>query len=164
MNILVIGAANEPGKEIVHLVLNAGHEVTAFVRDPANYSIRHQNLFVCQGDIHFPESLSEAVAGQEMIIINADSLHTDDEGMRNVVKAMKENNVNKLIVFFSKKKSFFTQLISKTGMNRKKNQVIPETDVIVESGLAWTLIKTFRLSCLASYILQPSPKAGTLSE
>ena len=44
MKIIVFGATGGTGKEIVKQGLNAGHEITAFVRNPAKVAIQHPQL------------------------------------------------------------------------------------------------------------------------
>src|ERR1700730_3428654 len=48
---IVIGATGGTGRQLVHQALALGHEVTAFVRDPARLQIAHANLRVAKGDV-----------------------------------------------------------------------------------------------------------------
>ncbi len=51
MRILVIGASGGTGREIVKQALEAGHDVTALVRNPAKFSLAHEHLTVARGNV-----------------------------------------------------------------------------------------------------------------
>ena len=50
MRLAVFGATGRTGKPLVEQALNAGYEVTAFVRDPSKLATKHERLTVVQGD------------------------------------------------------------------------------------------------------------------
>lgn len=60
--VIVFGASGRVGRSLVDQALDAGHEVTAFVRDPARLGRTHERLRVVQGDIYRPRSVVEALA------------------------------------------------------------------------------------------------------
>jgi uncharacterized protein YbjT (DUF2867 family) len=51
MKIIVFGASGGPGIEIVKQALDHSHEVTAFVRNPAQVAIQPPKLKLVTGDI-----------------------------------------------------------------------------------------------------------------
>jgi nucleoside-diphosphate-sugar epimerase len=51
MKIIVFGATGKTGLQVVRQALDAGHEVTAFVRDPARLQIHHPHLRVAVGQV-----------------------------------------------------------------------------------------------------------------
>ena len=62
MKILVFGASGGTGLELVEQGLEAGHDMTAFVRDPARIAdIQHANLAVIKGDVLSMEDVGRAV-------------------------------------------------------------------------------------------------------
>ena len=68
MKILVIGASGKTGHEVVRQALAAGHEVTAFVRDPSRLELREPRLTVATGDARSVDDLRRALAGQDAVI------------------------------------------------------------------------------------------------
>lgn len=101
MKVLVIGAGGNTGRLIVARCLNAGHRVTALVRDPARVPAR-ENLRVLRGDVLDRASLESAISGQDAVVFAAgtgnlkpSTLRT--EGARNVVAMMEQLGVQRLI-------------------------------------------------------------------
>jgi len=68
MKILVMGASGKTGHEVVRQALAAGHEVTAFVRDPSRLEVREPRLSVVKGDARNADDLRRALAGQDAVI------------------------------------------------------------------------------------------------
>lgn len=68
MRVLVIGATGKTGHEVVRQALAAGHEVTAFVRDPSRLQVRDPRLTVVRGDVRSEGDLKRALAGQDAVI------------------------------------------------------------------------------------------------
>src|SRR5437588_2338714 len=68
LRLLVIGATGGTGREIVQQALGQGHEVTAFVRDPAKLQIEHANLRIVKGDVLDYTSVESAMRGQEAVL------------------------------------------------------------------------------------------------
>src|SRR3954470_13733842 len=66
--LLIIGANGGIGRQCVEQALDAGHRVTALVRNPANLSLMHQNLEVVQGDLLQSGTFEKYLAGNDAII------------------------------------------------------------------------------------------------
>jgi putative NADH-flavin reductase len=102
MKLVVFGASGASGRQIVEQALDAGHEVTAFVRNPAAFNINHPKLKVIQGDALDAASVSQAIAGQDAVLsaigINRRSIITTcTDSTRNIINAMKEHGVRRFI-------------------------------------------------------------------
>ena len=65
MKLLIFGATGATGRQLVEQVLQQGHEVTAFVRNPAKVTTKHEKLKVVKGNILDCASVGSAVAGQD---------------------------------------------------------------------------------------------------
>lgn len=103
MKIAVFGASGGTGKHVVELALAAGHEVVAFVRDPAKLAMNHDNLSAVQGDIQNAPQVEAAVNGVDAVVSTlGPSRNVPDyqieRGTRNIVAAMKKKGVRRLIV------------------------------------------------------------------
>jgi uncharacterized protein YbjT (DUF2867 family) len=68
MKIVVIGATGATGKLVVAEALARGHEVVAFVRDPARVAQTDPCLSVAQGDAFDPMTTSAALEGADAVI------------------------------------------------------------------------------------------------
>jgi len=70
LDIVVYGATGEVGQHIVNEALGRGHRVTAVSRNPANVTRRHANLAVVKGDLLDKLSVSETVAGRDVVVLS----------------------------------------------------------------------------------------------
>jgi len=68
MRVLVIGATGGTGRQLVQRALAAGHQVTAFVRNPAKLQIEHPNLRVAKGNVLDYATVESAMRGQEAVL------------------------------------------------------------------------------------------------
>ncbi|MFJ8926529.1 NAD(P)-dependent oxidoreductase [Streptomyces sp. NPDC102364] len=103
MKLTVFGATGGIGQEIVRQALEAGHEVTAVVRDPARLTVTGERLEVVRGDLKDPESLRPAVAGRDAVLSGLGARRRADAGIateltRSVLKAMDAEGVRRLLV------------------------------------------------------------------
>lgn len=103
MRVLILGASGATGHEVVRQALAQELDVTAFVRDPARLKLGAPGLRVLQGDVGDYAAVAEAIEGQEAVISTLGvgrPLHTDPvviEGIRNVLRAMEEHSVARLV-------------------------------------------------------------------
>ncbi|MGW2346698.1 NAD(P)-dependent oxidoreductase [Streptomyces sp. NPDC001661] len=103
MKLTVFGATGGIGQEIVKQALEAGHEVTAVVRDPARLTVTGERLEVVRADLKDPESLRPAVAGRDAVLSGLGARKKADAGIateltRSVLKAMEAEGVRRLVV------------------------------------------------------------------
>ncbi|GAA4198368.1 SDR family oxidoreductase [Streptosporangium oxazolinicum] len=68
MKLTVCGATGGTGREVVRQALEAGHEVTAVVRDPARLPEGLTGARVVTADLADPESLRPAMEGRDAVI------------------------------------------------------------------------------------------------
>ena len=103
MRLLVIGATGGTGQELVQQALAQGHQVTAFVRDPARLQIEHANLRVANGDVLDYATVESAMRGQEAVLSALGHrkfyrpTKIQSEGMGNILRAMQACDVPRLI-------------------------------------------------------------------
>jgi len=103
MNLLVIGATGGTGRAIVEQALSQGHNVTAFVRNPAKMRIKQDRLTVVQGNVLNYESVAAAAQGKDAVLsalghkrwfIKTSIL---SEGTKNIITAMQKHGVRRLV-------------------------------------------------------------------
>jgi len=61
MNILIFGASGDTGHELVSQALIQDHFVTAFVRDPTKFQLKHVSLRIFKGDVTDYRNVEDAV-------------------------------------------------------------------------------------------------------
>ncbi|MFF7186244.1 NAD(P)-dependent oxidoreductase [Streptomyces sp. NPDC008222] len=103
MKLTVFGATGGIGQEIVRQALNAGHEVTAVVRDPARLTVTGTNLTVVRADLSAPETVRPAVTGRDAVLSGLGARSRKDAGVatrltRTVLNAMEAEGVRRLLV------------------------------------------------------------------
>ncbi|MFI9807593.1 NAD(P)-dependent oxidoreductase [Streptomyces sp. NPDC052301] len=103
MKLTVFGATGGVGRELVGQALDAGHEVTAVVRDPARLTVTGAALRVVRADLTDPEELRAAVSGRDAVLSGLGARSRKDAGVatrltRCVLQAMEAEGVRRLLV------------------------------------------------------------------
>ena len=102
MRVLILGATGRVGSETVRLARQAGHDVIAFVRDPAKFSAR-DGVEIAVGDMPQPETLDAALKrGVDAVVntVGVDPLKSSTfvtDAARVVVAAMAKNGVRRYV-------------------------------------------------------------------
>jgi uncharacterized protein YbjT (DUF2867 family) len=165
VRLLIVGASGGTGRLLVGQALDAGHDVTAFVRDPARLPLTHPSLRVAVGDAMRPESLAPAVRGQDAVLCTlgakpegADahrgqpSVPVCSVGTRHLIEAMSAAGVRRLVVESSVScgESAATgrwpaPWIVRTVLREVMADKELQEAAIRASGLGWTIIRPVKL-------------------
>ncbi|CUW30453.1 MULTISPECIES: NAD(P)-dependent oxidoreductase [Streptomyces] len=103
MKLTVFGATGGIGRELVRQALDAGHEVTAVVRDPARLDVAGGRLEVVRSGLADAEELRGAVRGRSAVLSGLGARSRKDAGVatrltRTVIGAMEAEGVRRLLV------------------------------------------------------------------
>jgi putative NADH-flavin reductase len=103
MKLVVFGASGGTGQKVVEQALAQGHQVTAFVRNASRLPLPHEQLRLFLGDALDPQAVAGAVAGQDAAVVALGSQDRNNrsvraEGTANVLWAMKQHGVTRLVV------------------------------------------------------------------
>ena len=114
MKVLVVGATGGSGRAAVDELLLRGHEVTAFSRRAATLGAVPGRLRAVNGDATDPAAVDRVVRGQEAVIVtlgisenalrvrllgtSGTPMDVRSRGTRNVITAMRQHGVGKLVV------------------------------------------------------------------
>lgn len=102
MNIALIGGTHGVGLEFVRQALEKGHILRVLARTPSKLTIQNPNLTVIQGDVLELDSVNKVVAGSDAVVSclgtkPAKVVTVFSEGTKNILAAMKNNNVKRFI-------------------------------------------------------------------
>lgn len=163
--LLIIGANGGIGRQCVEQALNAGHQVTALVRNIANLPLIHQNLQVVQGDLMKPATLEKYLVGKDAIIsaigvkggMFGDKPTTlYSEGNANLLQAMENTGVKR--GFFISASAIeispviprFVQFLAKYVIQKLLKHMYADLRkmelIIKKSDARWTIIRPPQLS------------------
>lgn len=136
--------------------LEGGHEVTAFVRDPARLGMDHPRLRIVSGDVMDAARVEEAVAGSEAVLsalghTKASTKDIQTAGTENIVAAMKKHGVRRILsltgagVRDPKDQPKLSDKIIVFLLERLQGDVLRDAvvhaEVIKESGLDWIIVR-----------------------
>jgi len=98
----ILGATSGVGRQLVLRALDAGHRVTALVRDPARMDIDHDQLTVVQGDANDYAAVLGVVRHADAVLcaLGAPALSSSQvrsRGTEHIVRAMNDSGVRRLI-------------------------------------------------------------------
>jgi putative NADH-flavin reductase len=154
MKILIFGSTGGTGRELVTRALDAGHEVTAFARNPAKLDdIAQDNLHTVRGDVLDSAAVESAVRGHDAVLcaIGAGAARTTlrEEGTRAIVQAMEKAGVRRLICQSSMgvgdsraNLGFLTKYVIVPVFLRHAFADHERQEAVVkESDLDWTLVR-----------------------
>ena len=104
MKLTIFGATGRTGMHWVEKALAAGHDVVAFVRNPAKLNIRHERLRIAQGELTDAVAVEEVVRGADAVlatltpqIVGGPRDMPVAAGTRNIVAAMRTHGVRRLV-------------------------------------------------------------------
>ncbi len=159
MKLLVIGGTGKTGREIIQQGLELGHNITALTRNPTKLKLQHRNLKVLKGNVLVPETLENALQGQDAVLcalghkrffIKTTIL---SKGTRNLINAMKTNNVKRFICITSlgindsrfKLGLYYTLFTIPVILFFYFRDKEKQEKIIKASGLDWTIVRPGQL-------------------
>jgi putative NADH-flavin reductase len=167
MKLVVFGANGGTGQEIIGQALEQGHEVTAFVRDPAKLAIKDNKLHIIKGDVLNNQSaIASAVAERDAIICalgvgnSLKSAGLIAGSLAAIVPAAEKHDLRRLILISAfgvgdssrnaplVPRLMYRLLLSDIYRDKKAGE-----DIVKASGLDWTIIHPVMLTT--------GPRTGT---
>ncbi len=152
--IMVFGATGKTGTQIVRQALEAGHNVTAFVRNPTRLAISDPKLRVVTGDVLDAASVERGFAGGCDAVISALGVfHREprtelSRGTANVICAMQQHGIRRLVVVSSLGAGDSKgqgSLLARVLQSFLLKHVLADKDrqeaEIMASGLDWTILR-----------------------
>ncbi|WP_055588062.1 NAD(P)-dependent oxidoreductase [Peterkaempfera griseoplana] len=103
MKLTVLGATGGVGRQVVRQALDAGHQVTAVVRDPDRFLLSHPALEVVTADVTDSLALRPAVAGRDAVLSGLGprgrkAAGISSRGTRSALQALAETGGRRIVV------------------------------------------------------------------
>lgn len=167
--IALFGASGQTGQHFLALALAKGFTVKALVRNPKSIIQNNSKLEIITGDVLNLNDVRQVVEGTDIVVSlfghvkgSPEWLQTD--GTKNIVQAMKEKNIIRIISlsggglpFPEKDEPKFADKLIRTIMKifvpKILNDAIKHHEVLENSNLTWTIVRGPRLT--------NEPKVGT---
>ena len=152
MKLIIFGATGGTGRQCVDQALAQGHQVTAFVRQPAALTVQHPDLTIIQGDITDQDAVQRAIPGHDVVI---SALGTRGgpavlpEGTRNILEAMASHGVRRSLWVSSfgagdslQQMGWLSQTLIVKGLLRQAIQEKnAQEQIILASGGDWIIAR-----------------------
>lgn len=153
MKVTIIGATGSIGRLATQQMLAAGHEVTAFARNPGALKFEHPKLTLAAGDVLDRAQVAQSIAGRDAVVVTLGSKSLvspiRSEGTLNVIRAMQDNGVSRLIcqstlgaheswsnLNFFWKRIMFGAILRVVFRDHELQERLVEA-----SGLDWTIVR-----------------------
>lgn len=156
MKITLFGATGGTGRQLLQQACEAGHEVTAVVRDPARLTVAHPRLTVLRADVMDPTAIGPAVRGHDAVVSalgsRAGRVPTTvcTDSATSIISAMRAEGVRRLVVVSAGVVTTdgdgpLTRLVLKPILNTVLKHTTADKwrmeDVVRASGLEWTIVR-----------------------
>jgi putative NADH-flavin reductase len=156
MKVIVFGATGGTGALMVEQALSAGHEVTAFVRNPAKHHLKHPKMTLAQGDVLNSKLVANAIVGQDAVISALGPISPFIPGLmetaaKNITKAMQKHGIRRLIfsggtvIRDPQDRPSLTDKLIKALMSIPGREVLRDAensdDLIRAANLDWTIVR-----------------------
>ena len=158
--LLIAGANGGIGRQCVELALQAGHHVTAILRNPAKLDLLHPNLELIKGDVMHPETFEDHLENIDAVIsaigvsggFGADKPTTlYSRGNANLLQAMSKKGVKRAFfisasaIEISPVLPFYVRLAEKYIVQKLLKHMYADIrimeELIKESNADWTIIR-----------------------
>jgi putative NADH-flavin reductase len=156
MKLIIFGATGRTGKPLTEQALAAGHDVTAYVRNPGKLDIAHPKLKVVEGNLNETQKITEAVKGQDAVLlalgpVKSGSKTVMEESAEVITTVMNETGVRRLVTvtgagvaqpgdkpkLFNKFMSFMLNTFAKDVLKDSAKHA----EIVRSSNLDWTIVR-----------------------
>ncbi len=161
MKLTVFGATGGVGRELVTQALDAGHDVTACVRNPGKLDPTHIHLTVIAGELTDREAVQRAVRGADAVISAlGPSLDRKATGMplvdgtRTILDAMATEGVERYIGIATPSLrdprdtpsllGIIVPIMGRTLLPRAYRELLAMSQLITDSPVDWTIARFTR--------------------
>ncbi len=180
----MFGASGPTGLKVTEQALAAGHEVSAVTRHPESFRLQAAGVRVVGADLADGAALRDAVLGHDAVIsafgvpYSRDPITVYSEGMGNLVRAIDESGVGRLVCVTSKEVEpeqapgepfVYAKLVDPVlrRIGRTLYADMRRMEAVVRaSELRWTIVRPsalFAAEAVSSYRVTTGHEAGVLT-
>ncbi|ACU75382.1 NAD-dependent epimerase/dehydratase [Catenulispora acidiphila DSM 44928] len=160
MRITVFGAHGLTGRQLTRQALDAGYDVTAVTRRPAEYPISDDHLNVAPADVYDSEAVDRALDGADVVLstlgvpFTRKPIDIYSQGTRTIAAAMPRHGIKRLVVISSSATEPHHHADGGFLLNRVLQPLVTRTigkttyadmrrmeDLVRTSGLEWTIMR-----------------------
>jgi uncharacterized protein YbjT (DUF2867 family) len=158
MKVTVFGATGQIGRHVVADLLAAGHDVTAYVRNPAKLDIDDTRLVIVTGELSDEAQIRQAVRGADAVIsalgpsLKRGTKGTEvTDGTKHIVAAMESENVSRYIGLATPSvaderdnptlKAKILPIMAGFLFPNALDELVGMTRAVTQSGLDWTIAR-----------------------
>lgn len=153
MKIVLLGATGKTGRELLKQALEAGHTVTALVRNPRRLSSEHANLHIVIGDATDKEAVKSAMKGNDILVSAVGSTNTSliTKSTEAILRASLDEPIERIIMLssFAARRAqlklaakMLTGLLMKDVIRDKQNG----EKLLRDGHTSWTIVYATRLT------------------
>ena len=156
--VALFGASGNIGHHVLDQLLAAGHDVTAYVRNPAKLDRANPTLTIVTGELHDAAAIAKAVEGADAVIsalgptLKRSATGTPvTEGTRHIVAAMQAAGVRRYIGLATPAmadqrdrptlKGKVLRLMPRLAMPNALAEIDGMAAAVTDSGLDWTIAR-----------------------
>lgn len=165
MKLTIFGATGRTGQHLLRQALQAGHEVTVLVRDPAKLAASDARVRVVKGSLQDAACVDQAVTGADAVISvlgpsNNQPSFDISRGMGVIIQAMKARGVQRLVISAGAgvgdpqdAPGLFNRVMNvllKAAAKNVYEDMLRTVSLVRESGLDWTVVRVPMLTDAAA--------------
>jgi putative NADH-flavin reductase len=163
--LLIVGANGGIGKQVVLSALEAGHHVTALVRDPAKLQLQHLNLEIVKGDVLKPKTFEKYLNNKDAVVsalgvsggvFSDKPTTTYSQGNANLLHAMNKAGVTRAFFIsasaleISPVLPFYVRIAAKYILQKLLKHMYADLRImeglVKASDMNWTIMRPPRLT------------------
>jgi len=159
MKILVFGASQGIGFQVVKKALEEGHGVTGITRNPDQFTLKHEHLRIIKGDVLNLSTIKAGFEGHDAVVSvlgpkgsgNFKPTVLFSKGVENIIRAMQDSDVDRLICIsalglevtpgMSLPLKIITKRVLQPLLKYSFSDLRKMESIVTGSNLQWTIVR-----------------------
>jgi putative NADH-flavin reductase len=150
MKVVIIGATGNVGSRTMKFAVQAGFDVTAYVRRPEAV-LQRKGVTIAKGDAQDSSALAKALTGSDAVLVAITGAVSDGSFMQrtlpSIITAMKDADVRRIVLVSAfgagdtaDKAAWFMKLAYRTVLGKFFRDKAAADALLEESGLEYTIV------------------------
>jgi len=155
MKLFILGATGGIGQHLLHIALERGHQVTAYVRSPGKIGLTHERLKVVQGDLFNADQMAHSMVGHDAVLSSFGPATVRSSTLRRefgraLAAAMRKGGVRRMQIvssaFLFRDLNLFGRLLRTTLFRQLVPDMAGMESEVCQGDLDWTIVRPPRLT------------------